>query len=176
MVHLTNDAIQKNYEDYEKYEPGNKLSYSEFQRYLDMAHSNRGFNLERDIIPKMKSVMTDVVKANYNILDRSRRECNFEIFGFDFMLDREFKPWLIEVNFNPCLEMSCPLLSRIIPVMVENSLRLGLDPLLPPLNHYPVNKRFSLSDNYLRILKYEMMFDESTFDETIPDLFDPEDS
>ena len=30
MVHLTNDAVQKKAEDYGKFEPGNKLSYSEF--------------------------------------------------------------------------------------------------------------------------------------------------
>lgn len=34
-IHLTNDAIQKNSEDYGKYEEGNKLSYVEFQKYLD---------------------------------------------------------------------------------------------------------------------------------------------
>lgn len=30
LVHLTNDAVQKRSEDYGKFEPGNKLSYSEF--------------------------------------------------------------------------------------------------------------------------------------------------
>lgn len=34
-VHLTNDAIQKNAEDYGKYEKGNKISYDKFQSYLD---------------------------------------------------------------------------------------------------------------------------------------------
>jgi len=33
-IHLVNDAVQKYSEDYGKYESGNKLSYSEFQRYL----------------------------------------------------------------------------------------------------------------------------------------------
>lgn len=33
-IHLTNDAIQKTGENYGKYEEGNKLSYSEFERYL----------------------------------------------------------------------------------------------------------------------------------------------
>lgn len=36
FVHLTNDAIQKNGENYGLYEEGNKLSYSEFQRYLEI--------------------------------------------------------------------------------------------------------------------------------------------
>jgi tubulin polyglutamylase TTLL1 len=46
-----------------------------------------------------------------------------KLFGLDFMIDDTFKVWLIEVNTNPCLELSCPLLSRIIPPMVENVLR-----------------------------------------------------
>lgn len=39
------------------------------------------------------------------------------------MIDENFKLWLIEANTNPCLELSCPLLSRIIPTMVENLFR-----------------------------------------------------
>lgn len=33
-----------------------------------------------------------------------------EIFGYDFMVDAELRPWLIEVNTNPCLEESNALL------------------------------------------------------------------
>lgn len=35
MIHLTNDAIQKNCTFYGKHEEGNKLSYLEFQKYMD---------------------------------------------------------------------------------------------------------------------------------------------
>jgi len=34
------------------------------------------------------------------------------------MIDREFKTYLIEVNYNPCLEVNCPILERIIPPMI----------------------------------------------------------
>ena len=44
--------------------------------------------------------------------------------------------------------------------MVEHSLRLGLDPLLPPPCHYPANKRYFLPDGILEKLKYELIFDE----------------
>jgi tubulin polyglutamylase TTLL1 len=40
----------------------------------------------------------------------------------DFMIDANYNVWLIEVNSNPCLELSCPLLGFIIPKMVENAL------------------------------------------------------
>jgi tubulin polyglutamylase TTLL1/tubulin monoglycylase TTLL3/8 len=34
-VHLTNDAVQKLLPEYGKYEKGNKLSYEEFEKYLE---------------------------------------------------------------------------------------------------------------------------------------------
>lgn len=51
----------------------------------------------------MKELAADVVKANFKIIDHKRNQNNFEIFGLDFMIDKDFKPWLIEVNYNPCL-------------------------------------------------------------------------
>lgn len=77
QMHLTNDAIQKKYDEYEKYEPGNKLSYAEFQRYLDLSFPNKGYSFEKDVVSKMRAIILDVIKANYNIIDKSRRECNF---------------------------------------------------------------------------------------------------
>jgi len=39
------------------------------------------------------------------------------------MINENFNVLLIEVNTNPCLELSCPLLSRIIPTMLDNALK-----------------------------------------------------
>lgn len=38
------------------------------------------------------------------------------------MIDANLDVFLIEINSNPCLELSCPLLASIIPKMVENAL------------------------------------------------------
>lgn len=35
MVHLTNDAVQKNGDDYGKFEKGNKISFDEFSKFLE---------------------------------------------------------------------------------------------------------------------------------------------
>ena len=39
------------------------------------------------------------------------------------MIDEDYKPWLIEINTNPCLELSCPLLSKLIPPIIENTFK-----------------------------------------------------
>lgn len=54
MIHLTNDAVQKKAEDYGKYESGNKLSYSDFQNYLDKNFAELSICFERDLLPQMK--------------------------------------------------------------------------------------------------------------------------
>ena len=39
------------------------------------------------------------------------------------MIDEDFKIYLIEVNTNPCYELSSTLLARLIPNMIENAIR-----------------------------------------------------
>jgi tubulin--tyrosine ligase len=81
--------------------------------------------------------MTDTFRATYKIIapTRDMQHHTFEIFGFDFMLDEDFKVYLIEVNTNPCLETTCPILSKIITDMVDNAFKVAIDPLYPPPNH-----------------------------------------
>lgn len=129
FVHLTNDAVQKKSEDYGKYEPGNKLSYGDFQKYLN----SKGLQVDflSEILPKMREAVKDTIEATYDKLNRRNRGFSFEIFGYDFMLDTKLKPWLIEVNTNPCLETSCSILARIISSMLENAFQIAIDPLFP---------------------------------------------
>lgn len=51
----------------------------------------------------------------------------FEIFGFDFLVDSDYNTWLLEINTNPCLEESSPLLQQLIPRMVNDALKLTVD-------------------------------------------------
>ncbi len=94
-IHLTNDAVQKYSDNYGKYEAGNKLSYRDIQRYLE-TYEKAGKNVVYEkILPQMKEIAALSLKASYLFLDPSKLQNNFEIFGFDFMLDSKLKPWLI---------------------------------------------------------------------------------
>jgi hypothetical protein len=129
FIHLTNDAIQNKCEDYGKFEGGNKMSYNDFQRYLDSIKAN--VNFIEGVLPSIKKIVQDSIKATWKKLNSERRLLNFEIFGYDFLLDSNLKPWLLEVNTNPCLELSSTNLARIIPAMIENALKISIDPLFP---------------------------------------------
>lgn len=84
--------------------------------------------------------MQDTIRACFNTLDPLKRKHSFEILGYDFMLDSNFKVYLIEANTNPCLETTCPILQKVITDLVDTGFRISLDPLFPPPN---VNKRVS---------------------------------
>ncbi|OMJ67300.1 hypothetical protein SteCoe_35572 [Stentor coeruleus] len=155
FIHLTNDAIQKHCDEYGKYEDGNKLSYKDFQRYLDTHSSDKKINFILDILPKIKGLAKDSIMAAYMKLDPNRRLHCMEILGYDFMLDSNLKPWLIEVNTNPCLELSSSYLSFLIPTMVENAFRIALDSMFPP----PSGK-FSPSSFIEN--KFELVFHQET--------------
>lgn len=65
------------------------------------------------------------------------------------MIDINYNVWLIEVNTNPCLELSSKLLARIIPTMIEQSFRLTLDVIFPPPAHYINSQKYLAPDNPL---------------------------
>lgn len=125
-IHLTNDAVQKQLPQYGKYEKGNKISYEDLAQY--MTKLNKKYNFMEIVYPKMKVILhitqkiaIDVIKASANNLDPERRANNFEIFGLDFMFDEQLNVFLLEVNTNPCLEISCPFLSKMMPTLIENT-------------------------------------------------------
>ena len=92
LIHLTNDAVQKYSEEYGKFEDGNKLSYKDFQRYLDFKYSEKKINFLNDIVPIMKNLIKDSILSVYLKIDPKRRLNCMEIFGYDFMLDHHLKP------------------------------------------------------------------------------------
>jgi len=46
-----------------------------------------------------------------------------KLLGFDFMIDSNFRLYLLEVNTNPCLEQSTEILTSLIYDLVDNTFR-----------------------------------------------------
>lgn len=158
-IHLTNDAIQKYSNSYGKYEDGNKLSYKEFQKHFNFHCPEMKIDFEKKIYPQMKKLATDTIKATFLQIDPNKNLHTFELFGYDFMVDENQKVWLIEVNTNPWLELSSSLLSRLIPALIENVVKIAIDPIFPA-PEWSNSRKGQIPD--FSENKFELVFNEST--------------
>ena len=55
---------------------------------------------KEQIMQRMKDIMIDCHQAA-NLDPKKRHGQKFELIGFDFLIDEDFRAWLIEVNTCP---------------------------------------------------------------------------
>ena len=119
-VHLTNYSVQKYSDKFEIYEDGNEISFSELEKSLNI-------DLRKEVMTKIKNIILISLRSVNKLINQYHREKCFEIFGYDFMFDFELNPFLIEINTNPGLEISSPLIEKLIPRMIDDAFRLTID-------------------------------------------------
>ncbi|XP_063078388.1 probable tubulin polyglutamylase TTLL2 [Engraulis encrasicolus] len=102
--HLTNTSINKlgpfYSTDKEHIGEGCKWTLSKFRCFLQ----SLGIN-ELLLWQKINNIVTLTLLAIAPSIP-SRRNC-IELFGFDILIDENFKPWLLEVNYSPALSLDC---------------------------------------------------------------------
>jgi hypothetical protein len=125
-VHLTNYSVQKYSDKFQKYEEGNEISLNELQNSMNSFYK-LNVDLRKEIIPKIKNIILLSLNSVRKLINRYNREKCFEIFGYDFMFDFELNPFLIEINTNPGLEISSPLIQKLVPRMIDDAFRLTID-------------------------------------------------
>lgn len=160
FVHLTNDAVQQHSEKYGKYEEGNKLSYAEFERYLSSKFGRQDYSIY-SLHKAMRDIALEVASSSSHKLNPNSKDYCFELFGLDFLVDASFKPFLIEVNTNPCLELSSHSLERLIPRMLENMFRVALDTLFRPqfVNNTKAESYYFYDQTFLEKNQFRLIFD-----------------
>ena len=124
--HLTNYSFQKYNHNFGKYELGNEVSFDDLQNNIDVNYNNK-VNFKREILPKIHNIIKFCFQSVRTKINSMNRQYTFEIFGFDFMIDCNFEPFLIEINTNPGLEESSPLIKMLVPRMLDDALRLTVD-------------------------------------------------
>ncbi len=88
------------------------------------------------------------------------------------MIDEDYKVYLIEININPCLGVTSSFSSRFITSLVDNTLRIAVDPLLPPPQDFAAKK---YSGDALPEIRYELIFDQRTDGPQVERLYQPKD-
>ncbi|XP_033626314.1 tubulin--tyrosine ligase-like [Asterias rubens] len=123
--HLTNHCIQEaQSQNYGKYEEGNEMFFAEFNRFLQETFD---ICMEDSILPQIHRIIRECLTAIKEEINTDGLEYDsFQLFGFDFMLSRDFKVWLLEVNRAP----ACA--SRLLSQLVDGIVTLAIDPVFPP--------------------------------------------
>ena len=73
----------------------------------------------------MKTLITvePHIVANLNKCPGNRTSC-FEVYGFDILIDKRLKPWLLEVNVLPSLSSSSPFDKKVKTMLICDVLTL----------------------------------------------------
>ena len=150
FIHITNHSFQKKSNKFERFETGNEISYSEFKNFL--LEENIPLSNFDKIIKKMKFIVKLSFQAVGNNLFKTPQVLSFELFGYDFIIDNEFNPWLLEINNNPGLSISSPIIEKLIPRMMDDAFRLTIDKIF---NTRYSKECFDSDNNYISQFKLE---------------------
>uniref|UniRef100_T1G5C5 Tubulin--tyrosine ligase-like protein 9 n=1 Tax=Helobdella robusta TaxID=6412 RepID=T1G5C5_HELRO len=129
FMHLTNYSINKRSKDFNTDEDsGNKRRLSTIYNILE----GEGKDVKKliseidDIIIKTIISICSVLKRNHIslFLRHTISSACFEILGFDILLDKDLKPFLLEVNHSPSFAMDTPLDREIKEGLIFDTLRM----------------------------------------------------
>ncbi|EQC33446.1 hypothetical protein SDRG_08960 [Saprolegnia diclina VS20] len=137
-VHLTNNSIQKfgdnfykaySTEDGSMTVEGNMWHSDDLQAYLTKrygldAATGQSIWLAH-IQPRMKQIVSWSLQCVQDTVHHRKNSC--ELYGYDFMIDDQFKPWLIEVNSSPACDYSTPITKRYVETGLQDILKVMLD-------------------------------------------------
>lgn len=128
-IHLTNVSINKYNKNRDKeenadvIEGGTKVSLETLKKKLE---SKFRINWDQQVWEQIKDVCLKAMIAAQN--DIQYNPCCFEVYGFDVILDSDFKAWLLEINSSPSLARDTILDDMIKQKLIDDTISL-LDPL-----------------------------------------------
>ncbi|XP_031235709.1 inactive polyglycylase TTLL10 isoform X2 [Mastomys coucha] len=127
--HLTNQFMQKKSPLYMLLKESTVWSMEHLNRYInDKFRKTKG--LPRDWVFTTFTKRMQQIMSHCFLAVKSKLECKlgyFDLIGCDFLIDENFKVWLLEMNSNPALHTNCEVLKEVIPGVVMETLDLALE-------------------------------------------------
>ncbi|XP_045511613.1 tubulin glycylase 3A-like isoform X1 [Colias croceus] len=126
-IHLTNNAVQRKYTNCEgrhsELPSNNMWDLDKYKNYLDNIGKDKVW--DNIIYPGMKKSIIGIMLSCQDTLSVCKNR--FELYGCDFILDKEYKPWLIEINSCPDLNSTTLVTGKICPAVVSDIIKVVID-------------------------------------------------
>lgn len=97
------------------------------KNFLNKEYGEGKISVTEHIYPKICHLIKIVAFSVKDKLNKNDRKFSFEIFGFDFIIDKDLEVFLLEVNTNPGLEESSNLIKMLLPRMIDDAMKLTID-------------------------------------------------
>nr|XP_055237885.1 inactive polyglycylase TTLL10 isoform X1 [Gorilla gorilla gorilla] len=127
--HLTNQFMQKKSPLYMLLKEDTVWSMEHLNCYInDTFWKARG--LAKDWVFTTLTKRMQQIMAHCFLAAKPKLDCKlgyFDLIGCDFLIDDNFKVWLLEMNSNPALHTNCKVLKEVIPGVVIETLDLVLE-------------------------------------------------
>jgi len=128
FMHLSNNSVQKKAKKAKAATAshpieGNMWSSTQFEEHLTATTGDP--DSWKRIQTGMKRIAVASLKCVQGTVEH--RKASMELFGYDFMVDEDLKPWLIEVNCSPTMEHSTPITTSICKDVMEDICKVVLD-------------------------------------------------
>ncbi|GMF14174.1 unnamed protein product [Phytophthora lilii] len=132
-VHLTNNSIQKYSDkfndvyatdDGEMQVEGNMWHSDDFKKFLSTKLGKPEI-WDSKMHPRMKEIVVQSLQCVQDMVQHRNNSC--ELYGYDFMVDENLQPWLIEVNSSPACDYSTPIAKRYVESGLSGIIKVVVD-------------------------------------------------
>ncbi|EGB06168.1 hypothetical protein AURANDRAFT_29648, partial [Aureococcus anophagefferens] len=124
FVHMVNNSIVKNSDKFH----AKVVAENGVEVRAKAAHraAASGGDVFRELIqPKMIEIATRALQCAQEAVEH--RKNSWELYGYDFMIDGELNPWLIEVNSSPACDYSTKVTERYVQKALVDVLKVTVD-------------------------------------------------
>ncbi len=117
-MHLTNNSVQKH----------NKNAIIQQSMWEMKTFINHiGLQKWRIVQEKIKNIIVWSIKSCQGHV--TGKKGFFQMVGYDFMIDQNLNPWIIEVNMSPSMDHSTPVTKKLVKMVQKDTANLISSPL-----------------------------------------------